>query len=99
MQEINNDNSNLIEQMFKITINSSILYVTAFLFTTILHESFHTIFGVLFDSHPVLHHNYVEHLNEETLTTTQKIIIALAGPLISLMQGLIAAIIFLRWKK
>jgi hypothetical protein len=85
--------------MFKITINSTTLYVTAFLVTTILHESFHTIFGVLFDSHPVLHHNYVEHLNEETLTTTQNIAIALAGPLMSLMQGIIAATIFFKMKK
>lgn len=99
MQEINNDNSNLIEQMFKITINSTTLYVLAFLVTTILHESFHTLFGVLFDSHPVLHHNYVEHLNEETLTSTRKIAIALAGPLISLMQGIIAATIFFKMKK
>jgi hypothetical protein len=85
--------------MFKITINSTILYVTAFLVTTILHESFHTLFGVLFDSHPVLHHNYVEHLNEETLTITQNIVIALAGPLMSLMQGIIAATIFFKMKK
>lgn len=85
--------------MFKITINSTALYVIAFLVTTILHESFHTLFGVLFDSHPVLHHNYVEHLNEEALTTTQQTIIALAGPFMSLMQGIIAAIIFFKLEK
>ena len=85
--------------MFKITINSTTLYVTAFLVTTILHESLHTLFGVLFDSHPVLHHNYVEHLNEKALTTTQNIAIDVAGPLMSLMQGIIAATIFFKMKK
>ncbi len=85
--------------MFRITINSTTLYVTAFLVTTILHESFHTIFGVLFDSHPILHHNYVEHLDGEALTTTQNIAIALAGPLMSLMQGIIAATVFFKMKK
>lgn len=85
--------------MFRITVNSTALYVTAFLVTTMLHESFHALFGVLFDSHPVLHHNYVEHLNSETITTSQNIAIALSGPLFSLMQGIIAAGIFFKMKK
>ena len=85
--------------MFRITVNSTVLYVTAFLVTTILHESLHALFGVLFDSHPVLHHNYVEHLNSETITNSQNIAIALSGPLFSLMQGIIAAGIFFRMKK
>jgi hypothetical protein len=89
----------LKNSMFRITVNSTALYVTAFLFTTILHESFHALAGALLGSHPVLHHNYVEHLNNETLSTSRKIAIALAGPLVSLMQGIFAAVIFFRMKK
>ncbi len=82
-----------------ITVNSTVLYITAFLATTMLHESFHALFGILFESHPVLHHNYVEHLTSETLTTSQNIAIALAGPLIGLTQGIVAAAVFFRMKK
>jgi hypothetical protein len=84
--------------MLKITINSITLYVTAFLATTMIHESFHALFGFLFDSHPVLHHNYVKHLSIETVTINQIIAIALAGPLVSLVQGIIAARIFFKMK-
>jgi hypothetical protein len=85
--------------MIRIAVNSTVLYVIAFLFTTMVHESFHALFGVLFGSHPVLHHNYVEHLNRESITTVQSIIIALAGPLVSLVQGIAAAVVFFRMKK
>ena len=80
-------------------VNSIILYVIAFLFTTMVHESFHALFGVLFGSQPVLHHNYVDHLSRESVTTIQSITITVAGPFISLIQGIIAAIIFFKMKK
>lgn len=85
--------------MTKIAVNSTVLYVIAFLFTTMVHESFHALFGVLFRSQPVLHHNYVEHLNGEAVTSVQSILIALAGPLASLTQGITAAVIFFKLKK
>lgn len=64
-----------------------------------VHESFHGLFGVLFGSHPVLHHNYVEHLNMETVTTVQSIAVAVVGPLVSLTQGITAAVIFFKLKR
>jgi hypothetical protein len=85
--------------MTRIAVNSIVLYVIAFLFTTMLHESFHALLGVLFGSHPILHHNYVEHLNKEAVSTAQSIAIALAGPIISMTQGIIAAIIFFKMKR
>lgn len=85
--------------MTRIAVNSIVLYVISFLITTIVHELFHALFGYLFDSHPVLHHNYVEHLNRDNVTTSQSIAIALAGPLISLTQGIAAAVIFFKVKK
>ena len=72
-----------------ITINSAIIYIIAFLLTTIIHESFHAIFGWFFGSNPIIHHNYVKHLSTEHLTLFQKSTIALAGPLISLTQGVL----------
>lgn len=50
-------------------------------------------------SGPVLHHNYVEHFSIDYISTNQKITIALAGPTASLLQGIIAAIVFLKSQK
>ncbi len=88
-----------INSMNRIAVNSTVLYVIAFLFTTILHESFHALFGILYGSQPVLHHNYVEHLNWETVSRVQSMVIALAGPLVSLTQGITAGALFFKLKK
>ena len=79
-----------------ITINSAVLYVLAFLLTTIIHEFMHAIIGSSFGSNPILHHNYVEHLSVENLTINQKVTVALAGPLISLTQGILSAIAYIK---
>ncbi len=73
-----------------------LLYVTAFLLTTIVHEFAHGIIGGMNGSNPVIHHNYVEHLAMDHLTIRQQILIALAGPLVSLLQGLIVGYVYLR---
>lgn len=85
--------------MTKVAVNSTTLYVIAFLFTTMMHELFHALFGIWFNTQPVLHHNYVEHLNKENVTTVQNIVIVLAGPTVSLTQGIIAASFFYIRKK
>lgn len=77
-----------------ITINSTILYVTAFLLTTMIHEFLHAIAGSFSGSNPIIHHNYVEHLSIEQLSIKQKFLIALAGPLISLTQGILSYIAY-----
>lgn len=74
-------------------------YVLAFLCTTMLHELAHALAGLRLGSEPVLYHNYVEHLHMELLTSSQIIGIALAGPLTSLLQGLIAAGFFMKTRK
>jgi len=79
-----------------IALNSVMLYVSAFLATTMLHELAHAMSGMMFSSNPILHHNYVEHLSTEHLSTTQQVTTALAGPVISLLQGLVAGSIFLK---
>lgn len=82
-----------------IVLNSTVLYVTAFLITTILHEFSHGLAGLFNDSHPILHHNYVEHLSINHLSIHQRVSIALAGPVLSLFQGLAAGWIFLNSQK
>ena len=77
-----------------ISLNSAIVFATAFLLTTILHESFHALAGLLCESKPVLHHNYVEYLAEENLSISQQVLVTLAGPLFSLVQGTLAAWLF-----
>ena len=82
-----------------IALNSTVLYVIAFLITTIIHEFSHALAGVINASDPVLHHNFVEHLSSSHLSTLQKVSIALAGPVSSLLQGLLAGALFLKSKK
>ncbi len=82
-----------------IFINSTVLYVIAFLLTTIIHEFGHAFIGLIHGSQPVLHHNFVEHLNINQLSNYQKISISLAGPIFSLVQGLIIGFFYLKTKK
>jgi hypothetical protein len=95
---INLSNMNIPEKK-AILINSACCYVLAFLFTTILHELAHALAGSLSGSNPVMHHNYVEQLNTDHLSSSQRIGIAMAGPLTSLLQGLLAGGYFMTVKK
>ncbi len=81
-----------------ISINSTIVYVIAFLLTTIIHELAHAISGFYLGSSPVLHHNFVEHLTSQNQPTNHLVIEAMAGPLISLLQGIIAGFVFIKIK-
>lgn len=72
-----------------LVINSAVCYMLAFLLTTVLHEFGHAIVGSLLGSSPVLHHNYVEHLDRASLPVMHQAWIACAGPLVSLAQGLL----------
>ncbi len=82
-----------------IILNSTVLYITAFLCTTVLHELAHAVAGLVNSSQPVIHHNYVEHLSKNQLSVFQQTSIALAGPVFSLLQGLLAGLIYLRSKR
>lgn len=69
-------------------INSSLAFVSAFIITTVIHESGHFILYFIFGAQPVLHHNFVQTLNN-SINSNAIIISALAGPVISLVQGII----------
>lgn len=68
-------------------INSLLAFVAAFLLTTFIHESGHFISYLVFDAQPVLYHNYVATAGIE-LSVTARVISAMAGPVISLLQGI-----------
>lgn len=68
-------------------INSLLAFVAAFLLTTLIHESGHFISYLLFQAQPVLHHNYVSVATLE-LSLGARVTSSLAGPGISLLQGL-----------
>jgi len=70
----------------KTLINSTLAFVSAFFITTIIHESGHFLSYWLFGARPVLFHNYVYNANQ-SLALIEKVISSLAGPLISLIQG------------
>lgn len=70
-------------------LNSAVCYLLAFLLTTVLHELGHAIVGSVLGSSPVLHHNYVAHLEREALPVIHQVWIGLAGPLVSFAQGLV----------
>ena len=64
------------------------VFISAFIITTIIHECGHYFFYLLFDANPTLFHNYVQTSNQ-SLPLHAIVISALAGPLFSLFQGLI----------
>ncbi|MFZ0389511.1 MAG: hypothetical protein WAN36_03555 [Calditrichia bacterium] len=71
-------------------INSTIAFVSAFIITTLIHEAGHFISYRLFGIKAVLYHNYVETA-ELIIALKTRVISAMAGPFISLFQGLIFA--------
>jgi hypothetical protein len=87
-----------MKQKLIITANSTVLYIIAFLLTTIIHELAHAVFGLLNNSDPILHHNAVHHFSTEFLSIKQQVLIALAGPITSLLQGIIIGIVFIKFR-
>ncbi len=80
-----------------VLVNSTLCFVLAFLLTTIVHESSHFISYLWFTAKPVLYHNSVATPNQE-LAIHVRIISALAGPVGSLVQGLVCGWIVSRRK-
>ncbi len=82
-----------------ITLNSTFLYLIAFLLTTILHEFSHALVGLIFGSQPIIHHNYVQHIADEGLSINQHVLISIVGPFFSLIQGTAVGWFYLIRKK
>lgn len=73
-------------------INSTLAFVCAFLITTFIHEFGHFLCYTLLGAHPVLYHNYVQTFDQQ-LSVGIRIISALAGPVISLIQGIVVGMV------
>lgn len=71
-----------------VLINSTFAFVSAFFISTGVHELGHFISYLIFGANPTLYHNYV-YTPDQQLSMHVSIISALAGPLSSLLQGII----------
>lgn len=78
--------------------NSTLAYVSAFFVTTFLHETGHFLAYVIAGAHPVLYHNYVQTAGEH-LSVPARVAAAMAGPVISLLQGSVAWIFLRRMRR
>ncbi len=67
---------------------ATLLYTAAFLLTVMVHELGHALVSKAVGGQPVLHHASVDNRNEH-LSVGREVDIALAGPLLSLLQGLL----------
>ncbi len=83
-------NTNVNSTQYRNLLAHSILiFVLSFVSNTIIHEGAHAIMAKACGLHPVLHHNYVSTSGQEDSTHVVKILIPAAGPLMSLLQGII----------
>lgn len=67
-------------------LNSTMAFTGAFFITTLIHEIGHFLSYWIGGANPVLYHNYVS-VADNNLNIHLRIISALAGPVISLIQG------------
>jgi len=81
-----------------IFINSTLAFVSAFIFTTFIHEFGHYVSYWLFGADPTLFHNYVQ-TPDQPLTIPVRVISALAGPVVSLVQGIVFGLVVSRREK
>lgn len=80
-----------------ILINSSLAFVSAFIITTFIHELSHYLAHLIFGADPTLFHNYVQTA-EGHRNITAGVVSALAGPVMSLLQGIFFTFLFLKKK-
>ena len=81
-----------------ILINSTLAFVAAFIMTTIIHEGGHYVSYALFGENPTLFHNYVQ-TSAQSMDVHVRVTSAMAGPLISLVQGLVFGYVVTREKR
>lgn len=82
----------MVKPMNNILINSTLAFISAFLITTFIHEFGHFLSYLLFGANPILFHNYVQ-TPDQASNLHARIISTLAGPLISLIQAVVFAVI------
>ncbi|MBO0936669.1 hypothetical protein J2I47_08950 [Fibrella sp. HMF5335] len=75
-----------------LTVNSVALIILTSLLTTVLHECAHYVPAYLYGFKPELHHNFVAY-NTAGRATNQLVGIAAAGPVFSLLLGVICLLV------
>jgi hypothetical protein len=81
-----------------LAINSILIVISSSIIGTILHESAHYVAAYYLHLNPELHHNYVRPLVENG-TQQQYAIMAAAGPLFSLIFGIIVMFVSIKYMK
>lgn len=81
-----------------LAINSTLIVISTTLLGTILHEISHYLVALYFDLNPQLNHNYVSYQTTD-VSEFRKVVIAGAGPMFSLVLGIIFLSISIKQKK
>ncbi|RZK51091.1 MAG: hypothetical protein EOO59_15510, partial [Hymenobacter sp.] len=71
----------------RLALTAILLYIAAYLLTIVLHELAHAVMALALGDHPVLYNTSVQNTNQQ-LSNTAHVLIAAAGPVFSLLQGL-----------
>ena len=79
-----------------LVVQSALLYVLAFMLTTIWHEFGHAIVGVLAGGHPTMYHNSVVGDESVVMSLAASLAVKMAGPLFSLFQAGVFSWLFVR---
>ena len=74
-----------------LALNTTCIVIATSIIATILHELAHYLMAFYFNLKPILHHNYVSYFEEGT--TQQKAIVAVSGPLFSLVFGVVITLL------
>ena len=82
----------------RLIATTSCLYVAAYLLTIIVHETAHAVVAWAVGGHPIEYNTWV-HFTTGTLSVAARAAIALAGPLISLAQGILLFLYSLRIRR
>lgn len=76
----------------RLVVNAICVYITAFLLTVLLHELAHALMALALGTQPVLYNTSVRNL--DPVPEAKEVFIALAGPMFSLLQGLVVLAAF-----
>jgi len=71
----------------RLACTATLLYIAAYLLTIVLHELAHATMALALGDHPVLYNTSVQNTNPR-LSNAAHVLIAAAGPVFSLVQGL-----------
>lgn len=71
-----------------LAFNATCLYIAAYLLTIMVHELGHALLSAGLGGRPILYSTSVVNANDAALSATAHVLIAAAGPLVSLLQGL-----------